>query len=96
MPATVLAYFQLGQFLMLVMVFSWLYSTFGFLSICAVIGPRNDFGQLNVTQLFQKCGLCRRKPNESKEPAINTETVILNENVDSDPQKQKYDDTTHL
>ena len=58
MPASVLAYYQLGQFLMLVMVFSWLFSTFGFLSICSVIGPKDDFGQLNC------CSSCKNEPEE--------------------------------
>ncbi len=90
MPATVLAYFQLGQFLMLVMVFSWLYSTFGFLSICTVIGPRDDFGQLNISHLFRKCGLCRVRPEDSKEQETKNETVNLNEEAVSDllPEQQ--------
>ena len=53
MPAIVLVYIQLGQFLMSVMAFSWLYATFGFLSFCAVIGPVGNFGQLNITKYVQ-------------------------------------------
>ena len=95
MPATVLAYFQLGQFLMLVMVFSWLYSTFGFLSICTVIGPKDNFGQLNITDLFRKCGLCRAKPGETKEPAPKDEIIQLDEDALSDiPQEPKKNDLT--
>lgn len=94
MPATVLAYFQLGQFLMLVMVFSWLYSTFGFLSICTVIGPRNDFGQLSITRLFQKCGLCGAKPTESQELAPKSETVNVDEDVVADLPPEKQNDIT--
>ena len=69
MPTTVLVYLQLGQFLMLVMVFSWLYSTFSFLAICSVIGPKNDFGQLSIARLFAQCGRCLRrvKPKDSEE-----------------------------
>ena len=69
MPTTVLVYLQLGQFLMLVMVFSWLYSTFSFLAICNVIGPKNDFGQLSIARLFAHCGRCLRrvKPKDSEE-----------------------------
>ncbi|KAJ7333808.1 Protein dispatched 1 [Desmophyllum pertusum] len=93
MPATVLAYFQLGQFLMLVMVFSWLYSTFGFLSICTVIGPKDNFGQLSIIHLFRKCGLCRAKPDESKEPAPKDEMIQLDEDVLNDlPPEQKNND----
>jgi len=99
MPATVLAYFQLGQFLMLVMFFSWLYSTFGFLSICTVIGPKDNFGQLSITHLFQRCGLCKVSPENSKKPALNNENVNLatEENaVNNLPPGQKPDITTHF
>ena len=97
MPATVLAYFQLGQFLMLVTVFSWLYSTFGFLSICTVIGPRDTFGQLSITHLFQKCGVCRVTPDASKEPAPTIEVVNLEEEADSNPPpEQQGGITTNL
>ena len=94
MPATVLAYFQLGQFLMLVMVFSWLYSTFGFLSICTFIGPRNSFGQLSITHWFRKCGLCRVKPADSKELAAKNETVNLDEEAVSDLAPENQNEIT--
>ena len=79
MPASVLAYFQLGQFLMLVMVFSWFYSTFIFLSICTMIGPNNDFGQLSFTRLLMKCGLClcQVKPKDIEEPVETNELGIV-------------------
>ena len=89
MPATVLAYFQLGQFLMLVMVFSWFYSTFCFLSICAVIGPKDNFGQLSISHLFRRC--CRGKAVVSKEAEDKSELVILNQNTASDqPSEQAH------
>ena len=92
MPATVLAYFQLGQFLMLVMVFSWLYSTFGFLSICTVIGPKDDFGQLSITRLFSKCGLCKVKPENRQE---KKEFVNMEANAQNDlPQQRENEDIT--
>ena len=86
MPAKVLAYFQLGQFLMLVMGFSWFYSTFIFLSICTVIGPQNDFGQLSVSRLFNRFGLCRVKPEGSTEPCENNELVTVKQHDASDLQ----------
>lgn len=98
MPATVLAYYQLGQFLMLVMVFSWLYSTFGFLLICSMVGPKNNFGQLSITRIFRKCGLYRTEPvrkieiNTSK--TINNEVINLNENVPEKPPPERHDDVT--
>ena len=98
MPATVLAYFQLGQFLMLVMFFSWLYSTFGFLSICTVIGPKDNFGQLSITHLFRKCGLCRVSPENSKKLALNNDVnLAMEENADNSLSPgQKSDITTNL
>lgn len=50
-PAKVLVYFQMAQFLMLVMVVSWAYSTFFFLPLCMVIGPTGNFGQLTCSKL---------------------------------------------
>ena len=85
MPAKVLAYFQLGQFLMLVMVFSWFYSTFCFLSICSMIGPKDDFGQLSITHLFRRCGPCRVTPENSPEHADKNELVTTNKHAVSDP-----------
>ena len=67
MPATVLAYFQLGQFLMLVMVFSWLFSTFGFLSICSVIGPKNNFAELSFSHILSIFSSHRNKPLKRQE-----------------------------
>ena len=98
MPATVLAYFQLGQFLMLVMFFSWLYSTFGFLSICTVIGPKDNFGQLSITHLFQKCSLCRVSPESSNKSAMDNENANLakEDAVNNLPPGQNPDITTHL
>ena len=93
MPATVLAYFQLGQFLMLVMVFSWFYSTFCFLSICAMIGPKDNFGQLSITRLFRRCGLCRVTPEDPKEHVVKNELVPVDEHVVCDPSPG---DTTAL
>ena len=88
MPATVLVYFQLGQFLMLVMVFSWFYSTFIFLSICAVIGPKDNFGQLSISHLFRR--YCRGKAEVSEETATDKkELVILNQTAVGDrPSEQ--------
>ena len=67
MPATVLAYFQLGQFLMLVMVFSWLFSTFGFLSICSLIGPKDYFAELSFSHIRRNISSHRNKPLKSQE-----------------------------
>ena len=95
MPATVLAYFQLGQFLMLVMVFSWVYATFAFLSICAVMGPRGTFGQLRISSLLRKCGVCRVKPDSSNTSQTHTELDNVRLPA-TDPPPQDFGVTTPL
>ena len=50
-PAKVLVYNQMAQFLMLVMVVSWFYSTFFFLPLCMAIGPTKNFGQLTCKKI---------------------------------------------
>ncbi|ELT92141.1 hypothetical protein CAPTEDRAFT_215001 [Capitella teleta] len=45
MPSHILAYRQLGIFLMLVMVIAWFSASFLFQSMCAVFGPRGEFLQ---------------------------------------------------
>ena len=46
MPSRIVSYTQLGVFLMLVMFFSWTFSTFLFQSLCAVCGPQGNCGQI--------------------------------------------------
>ena len=50
-PSQVLVYIQMSQFLMLVMFISWLFSTFFFLPLCAVIGPTGNVGQLTCKKM---------------------------------------------
>ena len=59
-PAKVLVYFQMAQFLMLVMVVSWIYGTFFFLPLCMVIGPTEHFGQLTCTKVKKAQNSLRR------------------------------------
>ena len=47
LPSTVLAYQQLGIFLMLVMSVSWAFSTFFFQSLLRTFGPEGGFGQFS-------------------------------------------------
>lgn len=55
MPSTVLAYTQLGTFLMLIMCISWAFSTFFFQCMCRCIGPQGTCGQIPMPSLFPKC-----------------------------------------
>ena len=62
MPARVLAYQQLGIFLMLVMFTSWTFSTFFFMSLCTVLGPQGNFGQIVIPVSW-----CPKKKERFKE-----------------------------
>lgn len=46
MPSTVLAYTQLGTFMMLVMCVSWAFATFFFQCLCRCLGPQGTCGQI--------------------------------------------------
>lgn len=50
MPSLVLAYIQIGIFLLIVMSVSWVYATFHLGSILAIGGPQNDFGQFEYSK----------------------------------------------
>ncbi|XP_035964903.2 protein dispatched homolog 1 isoform X2 [Halichoerus grypus] len=46
MPSTVLAYTQLGTFMMLIMCVSWAFATFFFQCMCRCLGPQGTCGQI--------------------------------------------------
>ncbi|MED6269834.1 Protein dispatched 1 [Characodon lateralis] len=46
MPSTVLAYTQLGTFMMLIMCISWAFATFFFQCMCCCLGPQGTCGQI--------------------------------------------------
>lgn len=46
MPSTVLAYTQLGTFMMLIMCISWAFATFFFQCMCRCLGPQGTCGQI--------------------------------------------------
>ena len=94
MPSVVLAYNQLGQFLMIVMVMSWFYGTFIFLAMCSVIGPRNNFGQLSITRFCRSVG-CKVRPEKEeidslpkeKEDSSNQVSKLPANSTDSVPEE---------
>lgn len=49
-PSSVLAYVQIGVFLVVVMVVSWLYSTYFLMCLLAIAGPQHNFGQLSYPE----------------------------------------------
>lgn len=61
LPSDVLAYIQIGVFLVVVMTTSWLYSTFFLMSLLYAMGPQYGFGQFHwPVWLCCGCGWGRR------------------------------------
>ncbi|XP_058062470.1 protein dispatched [Anopheles bellator] len=52
LPSRVLAYIQIGVFLVIVMTISWVYATFFLMSLLCVIGPQYGFGQFRYPKLL--------------------------------------------
>ncbi|XP_059897312.1 protein dispatched homolog 1 [Gadus macrocephalus] len=50
MPSTVLAYTQLGTFMMLIMCVSWAFATFFFQCMCRCLGPQGSCGQIPLPE----------------------------------------------
>lgn len=53
MPSTVLAYTQLGTFMMLIMCVSWAFATFFFQCMCRCLGPQGTCGQIPLPKKMQ-------------------------------------------
>ncbi|XP_003791013.1 protein dispatched homolog 1 [Otolemur garnettii] len=53
MPSTVLAYTQLGTFMMLIMCVSWAFATFFFQCMCRCLGPQGTCGQIPLPKRLQ-------------------------------------------
>lgn len=53
MPSTVLAYTQLGTFMMLIMCISWAFATFFFQCMCRCLGPQGSWGQIPLPRKLQ-------------------------------------------
>lgn len=53
MPSDVLAYTQLGTFMMLIMCVSWAFATFFFQCLCRCLGPQGACGQIPLPRKLQ-------------------------------------------
>lgn len=53
MPSTVLAYTQLGTFMMLIMCISWAFATFFFQCMCRCLGPQGNCGHIPLPKKLQ-------------------------------------------
>ncbi|XP_048387886.1 protein dispatched homolog 1 isoform X2 [Stegostoma tigrinum] len=62
MPSTVLAYTQLGTFMMLIMCISWGFATFFFQCMCRCLGPQDSCGTIPLPRRLQCQGLTLSPP----------------------------------
>lgn len=70
--SSVLAYIQIGIFLVVVMTVSWIYATFFLMSILRLIGPQYGFGQLKFPQFFRN-----KKDNNSVIKRLDVDNRIV-------------------
>ncbi|KAM8846716.1 LOW QUALITY PROTEIN: protein dispatched homolog 1 [Synchiropus picturatus] len=78
MPSTVLAYTQLGTFMMLIMCISWAFATFFFQCMCRCLGPQGTCGQIPLPKKLQ----CRAF---SKETSANVSLESKSPNLGKYP-----------
>jgi predicted RND superfamily exporter protein len=68
-PSNLTSFSKMGQFLMLVMITSYVYATFFFVPLCALFGPTNNFGDIKLKAFFEflsrKIINCVRLDNKS-------------------------------
>lgn len=72
LPSSVLAYTQIGVFLVVAMSISWIFSTFFLMSLLSLCGPEYGFGQFSFATLMNfKSGRADGKNIKSQIEAIN-------------------------
>jgi protein dispatched 1 len=79
LPSSVLAYIQIGVFLLVAMSISWIYSTFFLMSLLSVCGPQFGFGQLSLSS-------CRKSRNEGK--TIKNQIDKINHTIQQQSSEQ--------
>lgn len=69
MPSRVLAYIQIGKFLVIVMAVSWLFSTFFLMSLLRLWGPQYGFGQFQLPR-------CRKREQKNGGPGVGCSNTV--------------------
>lgn len=64
LPSRVLAYIQIGKFLVIVMAISWIFSTLFLMSLLQQFGPQNDFGQFRWPVRWRRRREHKRRDDE--------------------------------
>ncbi|KAJ0027012.1 hypothetical protein NQD34_018012 [Periophthalmus magnuspinnatus] len=86
MPSTVLAYTQLGTFMMLIMCISWAFATFFFQCLCRCLGPQGSCGQIPLPHCLRLHTLSPPVPDKYQlDPSVQAEHYEL-EPLASDPK----------
>lgn len=76
LPSAVLAYIQIGVFLITVMAVSWIYSTFFLGSLLRVGGPQHGFGQFSYPQLNKTCCSKQNGSNEDSSAVDRADKTV--------------------
>uniref|UniRef100_A0A2D4MV81 Membrane transport protein MMPL domain-containing protein n=1 Tax=Micrurus spixii TaxID=129469 RepID=A0A2D4MV81_9SAUR len=87
MPSTVLAYTQLGTFMMLIMCISWAFATFFFQCMCRCLGPQGTFGQIPLPKRLQCGAFSQALSGGQGDGEQNKKQSINKYQFDSRPQK---------
>lgn len=81
LPSKVLAYIQIGVFLVVAMTISWIFSTFFLMSLLSLCGPQFGFGQLSLTNL-------RFKSSRNDSKSIKSQIDIINNTIQQQSSEQ--------
>lgn len=81
LPSSVLAYIQIGVFLVVAMSISWIFSTFFLMSLLSLCGPQYGFGQLSISYP-------RFKSSRGDNKNIKTQIDIINNKIQQSSEQQ--------
>lgn len=76
LPSNVLAYIQIGIFLVVSMTISWIFSTFFLMSLLSAVGPQFGFGQFKVSLPKFK-----RNAESNKNKNLKTQIDMINNTI---------------
>lgn len=80
LPSSVLAYIQIGVFLVVAMSISWIFSTFFLMSLLSLAGPQFGFGQLSISYPRFKSG--------RGDKSIKSQIDIINNTIQQQSSEQ--------
>ncbi|XP_068088970.1 protein dispatched homolog 1 isoform X2 [Hyperolius riggenbachi] len=95
MPSTVLAYTQLGTFMMLIMCISWAFATFFFQCMCRCLGPQGTCGQIPLPKKLQFKAFSQALSSSSSERGQNKINHVNKYQLDARGIKPEADHEHH-